>query len=321
MNENLTKAKSAKRDEFYTQLSDIEQELKHYKEHFNGKVVYCNCDDPQTSNFFRYFSLNFKQLGLKRLITTCYAGRNGSSGFGYCLLYDGQQSGNEPDFSQLGVQFLEGDGDFRSPECVELLKQSDIVVTNPPFSLFREFIDQLVRYKKQFLVIGNKNAVTYKDIFKLIKGNLLWLGYTSPNEFYTPDEVLTKQVQGLTRWFTNLEARKRHENLILIRTYEGHEQDYPTYANYDAIEVGRTKDIPMDYDGVIGVPISFLDKYNPDQFEIIGMAEDNGKGFSGGIWDGKNPHCVVRGQNRFKRLFIQRKENHNGNPAKRDTNL
>lgn len=311
LNANLHRASRAKNDEFYTQLPDIERELVHYWEHFKGKVVYCNCDDPTESNFFHYFSFKFKELGLKRLIATSYSGGNGNSKIAYCLIYNGEQDGNEPDLQKMDVQFLEGDGDFRSPECVELLKQADIVCTNPPFSLFREYVDQLIRYKKQFLIIGNKNAITYKDIFKLIKENRLWLGHTSPSGFYTPDGVLTKRVQGLTRWFTNLETRKGHEEFIFTREYRGNEQAYPKYDNYDAVEVGSAKDIPMDYDGVMGVPISFLDKHNPDQFSIIGMAEDNGKGFSGGIWDGKNPHCVVHGRNKFKRLFIQRKDGYN----------
>ena len=267
MNENLNKARDAKNDEFYTQLSDIERELVHYREHFKDKVVYCNCDDPTRSNFFRYFSLNFEKLGLKRLITTCYSGKNGNSVPAYCLIYNGEQDGNEPDLSRMDVHFLEGDGDFRSPECVELLKQADIVVTNPPFSLFREYIDQLVRYKKRFLIIGNDNAITYRDVFKLIKENRVWLGYDKVKEFHRPDG--STQKFGNVGWFTNLETRKRHERFIFIREYAGNEQDYPKYDNYDAIEVSKVKDIPVDYDSVMGVPISFLDKYNPNQFRIL----------------------------------------------------
>jgi len=283
-NENLHKAKAAKMDEFYTQLSDIERELKHYREHFKGKVVYCNCDDPMTSHFFQYFSLNFKELELKKLITTCYSGINGNSGSSFCLMYNGEQDGNNmPDFSYIDIQGLEGDGDFRSPECVELLKQADIVVTNPPFSLFREFVDQLVRYEKQFLIIGNTNAITYKDVFSLIKEDKLWLGvndggtmefavpdyYPNPRSGYRTTENGVRVVKIFARWFTNLDTQKRHEELILYRTYKDNEQDYPKYDNYNAIEVSKIKDIPMDYTGVMGVPISFLDKYNPNQFAIV----------------------------------------------------
>jgi len=297
MNENLTKAKSAKNDEFYTQRTDIENELKHYWEHFKGKVVYCNCDDPTWSNFFQYFSLKFKKLELKRLITTCYSGRDGNSMPACRLIYNGEQDGNEPDLSQMDIQFLEGDGDFRSPECVELLKQADIVVTNPPFSLFREFVDQLVRYKKQFLIIGNDNAITYKDVFKLIKENRIWLGYGKVKEFARPDGA--KQKFGNIGWFTNLETQKRHEKLILYRTYKGNEQDYPEYDNYDAIEVSKVKDIPVDYDGVMGVPISFLDKHNPNQFDIIRFRKgDDDKDL---IINGKYPYFRILVKNRNNR--------------------
>ena len=304
MNKNLNKAKSAKIDEFYTQLPDIERELKHYWEHFKGKVVYCNCDDPFSSKFFQYFSLNFKKLELKRLITTCYSGRNGNSGSAFRLVYDGEQNvNNMPDFSHIDIRGLEGDGDFRSPECVELLKQADIVVTNPPFSLFREFVDQLVRYKKQFLIIGNDNAITYKGIFRLIKDNRIWIGYGKVKEFSKPDG--STQKFGNIGWFTNLETQKRHEELIIIKTYKGNEQDYPKYDNYDAIEVSRVKDIPMDYDGVMGVPINFLDKHNPDQFDLIGCNRDVNQDPSGVYGRGS----ILGSRETFKRLFIQRRSN------------
>jgi len=304
MNKNLNKAKSVKVDEFYTQLPDIERELKHYWEHFRGKVVYCNCDDPSWSKFFLYFSLNFKKLGLRRLITTHYSGGDGNSLPAFRLIYNGEQVGNEPDLRKLDVRFLEGDGDFRSPECVELLKQADIVVTNPPFSLFREFVDQLVRYKKQFLIIGNDNAITYKGLFKLIKDNKIWLGYGKVKEFARPDR--STQKFGNIGWYTNLEAKKRHEELVLYRTYVGNEQDYPKYDNYDAIEVSRVKDIPMDYVGVMGVPINFLDKHNPDQFELIGCNRDVDQDPNGVFGKGS----LLNQKETFKRLFIQRRDNH-----------
>ena len=289
LNANLHRASRAKNDEFYTRLEDIEEELVHYWEHFKGKVVYCNCDDPTESNFFHYFSFKFKELGLKRLIATSYSGGNGNSKIAYCLIYDGEQDGNEPDLQKMGVQFLEGDGDFRSPECVELLKQADIVCTNPPFSLFREYVDQLIRYKKQFLIIGNDNAVTYKGVFRLIKENQIWLGRSKVKEFVKPDG--STQKFGNVGWFTNLEAQKGHRKFIFIREYEGNEQAYPKYDDYDAIEVSRTKDIPVDYNGVMGVPISFLGKYDPSQFEILACMS-----------------LSLHNRTTYKRLLIRRKE-------------
>ena len=204
------------------------------------------------------------------------------------------------------LALLDGDGDFRSKECIELLKQADIVVTNPPFSLFREYLAQLIKYDKKFLIIGNMNAITYKETFQFIKGNQLWLGFNYVKEFKQPDGSV--KIFGNVNWFTNLDIAKRHEELILYKTYEGNEKEYPKYDNYDAIEVSKTKEIPMDYQGAMGVPITFMDKYNPEQFEIIGMAEDNGKGFSGGLWDGKNVRCVIHGKNKFKRIFIKNKK-------------
>lgn len=265
-NTNLHNAKQAKNDEFYTRLEDIEKEVKHYRQHFNGKVVYCNCDDSKKSNFFKYFALNFERLGLKKLIATGY----NKGGHGSVFIYNGDKNGNRlPDDEEITNQTLNGDGDFRSPECVEFLKEADIVVSNPPFSLFREYIAQLMEYGKMFLVIGSKNAITYKEVFPLIKENKMWLGVTSPDEFYIPDGSLTKKVTGLCRWFTNLEHNKRHERLELYKRYSI--EYYPKYENYEAIEVSKTCEIPMDYDGVMGVPISFLDKYNPEQFEIVGI--------------------------------------------------
>lgn len=286
-NENLQAARKAKKDEFYTQLADIESELKHYKEHFQGKTVLCNCDDPRVSNFFHYFSYNFERLGLKKLITTCYKNQNrdlfsqNDSEQAIYLEYYGDKDGDRvPNPEEIGVKRLKGDGDFRSAECIELLKQADIVVTNPPFSLFREYVAQLIKYEKKFIIIGHQNAITYKEIFALIKQNKLWLGFGfkgGAGHFYSKyQDTATAgdhregmiRVSGVT-WFTNLDIQKRHENLILYKTYNPN--DYPKYDNYDAINVDKTADIPMDYDGAMGVPITFLDKYNPEQFEILGI--------------------------------------------------
>jgi len=287
LNKNLHAAKSAKKDEFYTQLPDIERELKHYTRHFKNKVVLCNCDDPRISNFFHYFSYNFEKLKLKKLITTCYKNqdmdlfsRNNSEKAIY-LEYYGDKNGNKvPDPAEIGIKHLKGDGDFRSPECIELLKQADIVVTNPPFSLFREYVAQLMEYDKKFIIIGSYNAITYKEIFKYIKENKLWLGYGFKNGnafFQTPypkefAKGVYNEQTGLVKfrnvtWYTNLDINKRHEKLALYKKYNP--QEFPKYDNYDAINVNKTSDIPMDYDGVMGVPITFLDKYNPEQFEIV----------------------------------------------------
>jgi hypothetical protein len=287
-NKLLHKATRYKNDEFYTQLTDIEKELRHYKNHLNDKVVFCNCDDPRVSNFFHYFSYNFEKLGLKKLITTCYKNQNmdlfsqNDAERAIYLEYEGDKNGNNiPDPKEIGLKYLNGDGDFRSKECIELLKQSDIVVTNPPFSLFREYVAQLIEYNKKFIIIGHQNAISYREIFKLIMDNKMWLGYgfnrnmahfINPNyEDYASD---TDHREGMIRvsgvvWFTNLDILKRHEDLILYKKYYGNESEYPKYDYYDAINVDKTKDIPMDYKGNIGVPITFIDKYNPDQFEIV----------------------------------------------------
>jgi len=278
LNKNLHKAKNAKKDEFYTQLPDIERELVHYKKHFKGKVVLCNCDDPRVSNFFHYFSYSFEELKLKKLITTCYKNqdmdlfsRNKSEKAIY-LEYKGDKNANKvPDPEEIGIKHLKRDGDFRSEECIKLLKQVDIVVTNPPFSLFREYVAQLIEYKKKFLIIGNINAITYKEIFKLIKENRLWLGYNCTRYFKRPDGTMFETARSF--WFTNLDITKRHEDIILYKKYDS--KEYPKYDNYDAINVDKTKDIPADYDGVMGVPITFLDKYNPDQFEIVKFRKGN----------------------------------------------
>lgn len=307
-NKNLNAAKVAKKDEFYTQLSDIERELQHYWQHFRDKVVLCNCDDPYESNFFKYFALRFNQLGLKKLICTCY---NGSPVQGQELLLHFDGFDDEPTKIAYKVEITEvkdinGDGavdlsdvryllqndknvmstlktgDFRSKECIELLKEADIVVTNPPFSLFREYIGQLMEYQKKFVIVGHQNAITYKEVFPLLMKNEVWLGYGfkgAATHFYSPyDDVATSgdhkehmiRVSGVN-WFTNLEIPKRNEELDLICRYS--EEEYPSYDNYDAIEVSKTADIPSDYSGVMGVPITFLDKYCPTQFELLGITD------------------------------------------------
>ena len=290
-NNNLHAAKTAKNDEFYTQLTDIEKECKHYRDFFRGKVVYCNCDDARESNFFKYFAMNFEFLGLKKLITTGFK----ADGHGVILTYDGDKNGNHiVDDEEIVVTEMQGNGDFRSEECVAILKEADGVVTNPPFSLFREYVAQLMEYNKKFLIIGNGNAVTYKEIFPLIKENKLWLGagkgmggkameFTVPESKYDSTKGSVNRIENglcyvgvmMCTWFTNIDHSKRHEQLDLYKKYSADE--YPKYDNYDAIECGKVSDIPMDYDGVIGVPISFLDKFCPEQFEIIGYMASHGK--------------------------------------------
>jgi len=329
-NKNLTQAKKNKKDEFYTQLSDIERELKHYKKHFKGKVVYCNCDDPRISNFFHYFSYNFEKLGLKKLITTCYKNKDmdlfsqNDSDEAIYLEYEGDKNGNNvPDIEEIGIKSLKGDGDFRSEESIELLKQADIVITNPPFSLFREYVTQLIEYDKDFIIIGSFNAITYKEIFKLIKENKMWLGhgFKGGNAYFKtthPTDDFAKGVYdestGLVKfrnvvWYTNLDIAKRNEELILYKNYNF--QEFPKYDNYDAINISKTKDIPMDYDGVMGVPITFLDKYNPNQFEIIGSDSDVKDGLLPKIinlkWNGKLDRGYLKGKRMYARLLIRRK--------------
>ena len=309
---SLDTAKAQKKDDFYTQLPDIENELRHYKHHFQDKVVYCNCDDPSVSNFFEYFSKNFEHLGLKKLITTCY--RNQQRDLfsqhdcerAIYLEYYGDQDGNRvPDAHEIEVKYLKGDGDFRNAECIELLKQADIVVTNPPFSLFRPYVAQLMEYEKNFLIIGHQNAISYKEIFPLIKENKIWLGYGfkgGAGHFisnYEDYATASDRKEGMIRvsgvhWFTNLEHNKRHEDLILYREYSP--EEYPKYDNYDAIEASRTKDIPKNWGGQMGVPITFLDKYNPEQFDIIRFRKgDDGKDLS---INGKCPYFRILIRNR-----------------------
>ena len=325
MNLNLQQARKAKKDDFYTQLVDIEKELKHYKEYFKNKVVYCNCDDPRESNFFHYFSYNFEHLGLKKLITTCYKNNQidmfskEDSSEAIKLEYSGDKNDNRvPDIEEIGVTHLNGDGDFRSQECIDILKKADIIVTNPPFSLFREFLQQLFDNKKDFLIIGNVNAITYKETFRYIKDNKLWYGpsiRSGDREFGVPDSYpLTAashridekgkkfvRVKGV-RWFTNLDFKERYEDLILVEKYTP--EKYPKYDNCNAINVNKTRDIPIDYDGPIGVPISFLDKYNPNQFEILGL-DDHSLVYP--QWRGRGPD--LNGKPIYRRIIIQKKSN------------
>ena len=330
LNTSLHDAKKNKKDEFYTQLKDIEQELRHYKPHFKDKVVYCNCDDPRVSNFFHYFSYNFEELRLKKLITTCYKNNNWDLFSRHdCeravyLEYTGDKNNNKiPDPEETGITHLTGDGDFRSEECIALLQQADIVVTNPPFSLFREYVSQLVEYNKKFLILGHQNAITYKEIFKLIKENKLWLGvdnggtkWFGVNDDYDIKTESRKKIEkgkkyfsmGSINWFTNLPHKKRNKNLILYKHYTA--KAYSKYDNYDAIEVSKTADIPKDYDGAMGVPITFLDKYNPQQFEIIWTTDRGGDGMLEHI---KLPHTrydspVVNGKGLYKRIIIKNKQ-------------
>jgi len=372
-NKLLHKAKKSKSDEFYTLYSDIQKEVEAYIEYnpdvFRNKVVYCNCDDPFESNFFRYFVLNFKRIGLKQLITTSYKpspvantqlelfggntnlsktkGRPNITANKFIINEVGDINGDgEFSLKDVALQLkenkhnewepLDGNGDFRSEESISLLKQADIVITNPPFSLFRDYIRQLVNYEKNFLIIANINAITYKEVFPLIKENKIWLGtgmgrwisgFIVPKsyELYGTETRIDKDGTRIVAtnnclWFTNLDHGKRHQPLPLMTMcdnikFSSHKEirgkEYKKYDNYDAIEVPYTDSIPSDYDGVMGVPITFLDKYSPEQFDIIGMAEDNGRGFSGGVMiDPKgNPHATLpSGKHMYKRIFIKHKK-------------
>lgn len=342
-NSNLHMSKNDKADEFYTQLSLIENELKHYKEYFRGKAVLCNCDDPFESNFFKYFAINFNSLGLKKLMATCYAGSpivyTQLTIFGEEEVVAKKKNPKKPykieitevtDENKDGrvdladveyllksrkncLTLLEGDGDFRSPECVELLKQADVVVTNPPFSLFREYMAQLMEHKKDFLVIGNLNAVKYKEILPLFMTDKIWLGYNSGHYWFkVPDTYKAKKTDfkideygqkwrrmGNICWYTNLDIKKRHEDMVLFRNYSP--EMYPKYDNYDAIEVSRTIDIPYDFYGVIGVPITFMTKHNPNQFSIIGVLNSG----SGNEYD--YAKAILHGKQLYARILIQRK--------------
>jgi hypothetical protein len=312
-NATLNAANKAKNDEFYTQISDIERECSHYKEHFKDKIIFCNCDDPDTSNFWRYFHINFSHLGLKKLIATHFVYMDMfHEGDTYKMEYTG---GNDGDYTVGTKTTLKENGDFRSAECIALLKESDIIITNPPFSLFREYVAQLIEYEKKFLILGNMNALTYKEIFPLVKENKMWLGIDNGGEkwFQVPPHYDIKTEtriktennikyfsMGSIMWFANMDHKKRHENIILYKQYNPDE--YPTYDNYDAIEVSRVAEIPMDYNGIMGVPVTFLDKYNPDQFEIIGNLgcyAPDGYSLISAIY--------VNGKKIFKRIAIKKK--------------
>lgn len=327
-NKKLNAAKTAKKDEFYTQMSDIERELQHYWQHFRGKTILCNCDDPYESNFFKYFALRFNQLGMKKLICTCF---NGSPVQGNELMIDWGDFTEEPKKIAYKVEITEvrdlnGDGavdlsdvqyllkndknvlsilktgDFRDPECIALLKEADIIVTNPPFSLFREYVGQLVKYDKKFVIVGHQNGIKYREIFPLFVDNKIWLGYGFKGgaaHFFSPYEDIATasnhkkdmiRVSGVT-WFTNLEIPKRNEEIDLVRRYIP--EDYPKYENFDAININKTNDIPGDYDGFMGVPITFMDKYNPNQFELIGVGIAN-LGLSIGVKPYKPEHKDYR---------------------------
>lgn len=353
-NSQLSAAKKAKNDEFYTRMTDIEHELVHYRKHFKGKVVLCNCDDPFESNFFKYFALNFNPLGLKKLIATCYSGSPIAGGEYQPSLFDDDVDENtgrhrraykavvnvfrdttgdggldmddirnlldsgENELTELHGDGIYGAGDFRSKECLELLDEADIVVTNPPFSLFREYVATLMEHGKKFVIMGNKNAITYKEAFPLLRDDRLWLGYNKVKEFVVPSadhpergNIVTDGKGGLIAkfgnicWYTNLDIKKRHEDLILYRRYKEDLSRYPKYDNYDAIEVSKVKDIPEDYWGVMGVPITFMDSYNPEQFELVGCSYNYGRPKE---WpEDTDMAPTVGGKNLYKRLFIRRR--------------
>ncbi len=327
-NKGLHQANRANKDEFYTQLVDIEKELEHYEEQLKNKTILCNCDDPRVSKFFHYFSYGFEILHLKKLITTCYKSlerdlfSKHDSEKAIYLEYDGDKNDNRvPDPDEIGVQYLQGDGDFRSAETIELLKQADIVCTNPPFSLFREYVAQLIKYDKKFLIIGTWNAITYKEIFKLIMNNKIWIGINSNRNFsgfIVPDyyELTGTEARidehgnrivssNNTCWFTNLDIEKRHEDIPLFKKYYGNESEYPQYDNYAAINVDKVNDIPMDYAGAMGVPITFMNKYSPDQFEIVGKT--NNKEHAGNYLTGNDPNAMIKGRKLFHRILIKNK--------------
>lgn len=309
-NSNLHSSRAGKTDEFYTQISLIEKELRHYKDFLRGKTVFCNCDDPEASNFWKYFELNFEQLGLRKLISTHYETENPSYKLELTRDINGDGKVNALDIVRTQ---LRQNGDFRSPECKEIMQNADVIVTNPPFSLFREYVAQLIEYGKYFLIIGNQNAITYREILPLFIDNKIWLGYISghfwfrvPNDYevkktdFKIDEAGIKwRRMGNICWFTNIDIEKRHENMTLFRNYTP--DKYPKYDNYDAINVNRTADIPCDYYGIMGVPITFIDKHNPEQFELIGDSRyHDGQEFSDDI-------NIIKGKTLYRRLLIRRR--------------
>lgn len=347
-NTNLHRANKQKEDEFYTTLEDIEKELKHYRKDFKDKVIFCNCDDPYESNFFKYFAMNFNAFGLKKLIATSY--KTSPIVHTQIALFDEnerkiKESDGKPaykieiteveDWNGDGavdladveyliknkkntLTMLDGDGDFRSDECIELLKEADIIITNPPFSLFREYVSQLIEYDKKFIIIGSQNAITYKEIFSLFKSNKMWLGYYAGDMAFTVPEYYEERETrfwidktgqkwrslGNICWYTNLDTTKRHQDILLFKSYN--EEEYPKYDNYDIINVNKVADIPFDYDGVMGVPITFMDKYNPDQFEILGIANS-------ARYIGYECYTLINGKKIYNRILIKKKGRVYGN--------
>lgn len=318
-NASLNKAGIAKQDEFYTKIADVEREMKHYIQHFRGKTIFCNCDDPEESNFWKYFALNFYQLGLKKLVSTHYEETKPS--YKLEIIADETEQG-QMKLPEIIKTPLRQNGDFRSPECIEILKEADIVITNPPFSLFREYIGLLMEYKKHFIIIGSQNAITYKEIFMLLRDNAIWLGYHFGDmefvvpDYYEPRETRYREENGIKYrsmgnicWFTNLDIAKRHEELLMYRQYTA--EEYETFDNYDAINVNKIADIPMDYYGIMGVPITFANKYNPEQFEIIGLIAGNIKGLAGIPSKIGKDGPYINGKLKYGRLLIRRKERNN----------
>ena len=310
-NNNLHSSRNAKADEFYTQIGFIENELKHYKDYFRDKVVFCNCDDPEWSNFWRYFHINFYHLGLKKLVSTHFEEDKQSYKMEVVAAENNDGQLTMPEYIQTP---LRQNGDFRSPECIEILKEADVIVTNPPFSLFREYVAQLMKYGKDFIIVGNQNAITYREILPLIMQDKVWLGYNSGHFWFrVPDYYEEKKTDfkidengvkwrrmGNICWFTNIDIEKRHEEMVLYKHYTP--EEYPKYDNYDAIEVSRTAEIPCDYYGIMGVPITFMDKYSPEQFEILGDSRyHDGQDFSDDI-------NVINGKTLYRRLLIRRKQ-------------
>ncbi len=319
LNSRLHMAKAGKNDEFYTQITDIEKEISYYKHHFKGKVVFCNCDDPKESNFWKYFALNFEHLGLKKLVSTHY--HNEKTTYKLELLKDINNDGKINELDTIKTK-LKQNGDFRSPECIEILKEADIIVTNPPFSLFRDYVAQLIEYDKKFIIVGNQNAITYKETFQLIRENKIWPGVDNGGTkwFQVPDDYEIKTESrikvadgkkyfsmGSIYWFTNLDLDKRHEDLTLFRKYN--ENDYPKYDNYDAINVDKVADIPVDHDGAMGVPITFIDKYNPAQFEIVNANDYITNASTPNKAHGliKDKDGTINGKPKYVRVVIKRK--------------
>lgn len=311
LNRNLHRARQNKNDEFYTQITDIEKELKHYKDHFKNKIIFCNCDDPEESNFWQYFILNFEVLGIKKLISTHYDKKKPT----YKLEVIGDVNKDKQINSKDIIKTpLKQNGDFRSEECINILKEADIVVTNPPFSLFREYVHQLISYDKKFLIMGDQNNLTFKDIFNLFIKNKIWAGVDNGGTkwFKVPDhyEIATLSRQkiengkkyfskGSIYWFTNLDVKKRHEEIILYKKYKGNESEYPYYDNYQIINVNKVAEIPLDYNGVMGVPITFADKHNPNQFQILGLANS-------ARWIGHECFTYIDGKKIYNRILIKK---------------